>query len=1003
MTVKKKTSKKVLSRTTSVCPECLKILKADIFERDGKVWIEKTCPEHGRCEELYWGSSEMYRKAKRFASDGKGIENPNVTKKHPVCPKDCGLCSMHKSHTALANLVVTNRCDLSCWYCLPHDEEIPVRINGNVQIRKIGDIAEHWLSDNKTRFKIGEYSIPEDLEVLSYDKGKCVWRKVKKLLKRRYRGNLLKVTTGTGKSVRVTEDHRFVMLDGNRTVKKKISEKSPDERLLSVDRLPESGGVLREIDIFDGFRKLPHSEMKKVFIKNVGPFLERLMKERGLKNAFADAEIDSGPIYSWKSRGGMPLPEFYKINDYYKNKVNGITFGVDAKKYSIERFLEITPELAKLIGYFVADGHYAKQNIWFTCGDEYVRKEIEDCIQKLGLGYSVIEYGKQKKAPQVVVGNKLMALVFRYVFGIPAGAGKKRLPVQAMQFGSEEKMALLTGLFNGDGYVVRGERHASLGLGTVSHDLARDVTYLLHSVSVSPRIHKMSMENNRLANYDHLLKIYISSKDMVSLADMLDLKPSHKKRLENLTERKKSKIERHEDFIIDELRNVERTGNVDTDVYDLEVDSDSHSFVGGNGVLISNCFFYAKRMGYVYEPTLKEIDDMVKTLVSEKPVACNAVQLTGGEPTLRDDLLDMIGICKKHGIDHVQLNTNDIRISKDLDFLTKVREAGVNTLYLSFDGVSPKTNPKNHWEIPGILDNCRKAGGIGAVLVPTVIKGLNDHEIGDILRFGFRNNDIVRGVNFQPVSLVGKITNADRKKMRITIPDTIQKIEEQTDGQVGKEDFYPVPTPKAVTHFVEALTGKPQYELSSHFACGMATYIFSNKGKMLPITRFVDVEGLLEYVSEKGDALEQGGNRYITGAKLLFRLGSFIDKTKAPSGFSLKKILFNALMKHDYRALGELQHRSLFVGMMHFQDLYNYDIERVKRCCIHYVMSDNRIVPFCAFNVIPQWYRDKDMESQGISFSDWEKKTGNKMHDDMYKRDVKALEGTELYRKTYGK
>jgi uncharacterized radical SAM superfamily Fe-S cluster-containing enzyme len=520
-----------MSSTTSVCPECLSIIKADIFERDGKIWISKTCKKHGFFEELYWGSAELYRKAQRFAHDGKGIENPNIGKSDPVCPKDCGLCNMHKSHTALANLVLTNRCDLSCWYC----------------------------------------------------------------------------------------------------------------------------------------------------------------------------------------------------------------------------------------------------------------------------------------------------------------------------------------------------------------------------------------------------------------------------------------------------------------------------------------FFYAKRMGYVYEPTMQELDGMVKTLVSERPVPCNAVQLTGGEPTLREDLVDVIKMCKSHGLDHIQVNTNGIRLSKDFPLMKSLRENGVNTLYLSFDGVTPKTNPKNHWEIPGVLENCRKADNMGAVLVPTVIKGVNDHELGDILKFGFRNNDVVRGVNFQPVSLVGKITNADRQKMRITIPDAIQRIEEQTDGQVGKEDFYPVPTPYPFTRFVEAMTGKPKYELSSHFACGMATYIFNDDGKMIPITRFVDVEGLLEFLNAEAEGLEKGGLRLFAGARLLFKLGSFIDNSKAPKGFSLKKMLYNALMKHDYRALGEFHHKSLFVGMMHFQDLYNYDIERVKRCTIHYAMTDGRIVPFCAFNVIPQWYRDKDMESQGLSFPRWEQKTGMKLSSDIYKRDEKALAATELYKKTYGK
>ena len=289
------------------------------------------------------------------------------------------------------------------------------------------------------------------------------------------------------------------------------------------------------------------------------------------------------------------------------------------------------------------------------------------------------------------------------------------------------------------------------------------------------------------------------------------------------------------------------------------------------------CFFYAKRLGYVYEPTLKQLDGMIKTLVSEKPVACNAIQVTGGEPCLRHDLIDIIKLCKKHGVEHVQLNTNGIRLSQDLEFLKEARANELNSIYLSFDGVTPKTNPKNHWEIPGVLDNCRKAD-IGAVLVPTVIRGKNDHELGSILKFGFNNIDVVRGVTFQPVSLVGKISKADRMKMRITIPDIIEKIEEQTEGEVSKEDFYPVPTTYPFTRFAEALTGIPQYDLSSHFACGMGTYVFKDGKKMVPITRFVDVEGLFDYLNKSASDLERGKKKTIIGAKILFGIRSFINK-----------------------------------------------------------------------------------------------------------------------------
>ncbi len=413
------------------------------------------------------------------------------------------------------------------------------------------------------------------------------------------------------------------------------------------------------------------------------------------------------------------------------------------------------------------------------------------------------------------------------------------------------------------------------------------------------------------------------------------------------------------------------------------------------------CFFYAERLGYVYEPTMGQIREMLSKLRNEKPIPCNAIQLTGGEPTMRKDLIDMIKLCKEEGFDHVQLNTNGIRISQNPDFTKRVRGAGVNTLYLSFDGLTPETNIKNHWEIPGVLENCREAG-IGIVLVPTVIRNINDHEVGDIIKFGFKNIDVIRSVNYQPVSLVGMMPRKEREKHRITIPDTIKLIEKQTNGQINKDDFYPVPSVMAITNFVEALTKKAEYSLSTHFACGMGTYVFEIGGKMVPITRFIDVEGLLEYLDSLGGEIKTGkSNKYITATRLLFKLNSFIDKEKAPEGFSLGKILWNALIKHDYRALGVFHHKSLFIGMMHFMDKFNYDIERVKRCCIHYAMTDGRIIPFCAFNVIPEWYRDKSQKSQGIPIEKWEKETGKKIKDDLYKRDVKELEASELYKKTY--
>ncbi len=397
------------------------------------------------------------------------------------------------------------------------------------------------------------------------------------------------------------------------------------------------------------------------------------------------------------------------------------------------------------------------------------------------------------------------------------------------------------------------------------------------------------------------------------------------------------------------------------------------------------CFFYAEKAGYIYEPTLDQIREMAEALKAERPVPGNSIQITGGEPTLRDDLPDIIRIIKQAGVDHVQLNTNGIRLSHDLEYFRKLKEAGVSNLYMSFDGVTPKTNPKNHWEVPKVLENARKVG-VGIVLVPTVIKSVNDHELGDIIRFGFKNIDVIRAVNFQPVSLTGRMPKKEREKYRITIPDCIIRIEEQTNGEIPRDAWFPVPACTPLTHFIEALTRRAHYELSIHFACGAGTYVFKDGDKMIPITEFVDIEGLIKYLQDKTEEIEAGKNRWWVATKVLFNLGKFINEKKQPSGMNLKRMLYDIMIKHDYSSVGKWHLRSMFLGMMHFMDKYNHDEERLRRCDIHYLTPDMRIIPFCAFNVIPEWYRDRIQAQYGIPIEEWERRTGRKLKDDFYKR-----------------
>jgi 7,8-dihydro-6-hydroxymethylpterin dimethyltransferase len=459
--------------------------------------------------------------------------------------------------------------------------------------------------------------------------------------------------------------------------------------------------------------------------------------------------------------------------------------------------------------------------------------------------------------------------------------------------------------------------------------------------------------------------------------------------------------------------NVGLTNNTGTNCpFDCGLCTNHHSHTALANIALTNrcdlscwyCFFYAKEGDPIYEPSVDQIRLMLRNLKSERPVPCNAVQFTGGEPTLRDDLFEIIKVAKEEGFEHIQLNTTGMTIAFNEGYAQKLKDAGVATLYVSFDGTTKKANPKNHYEIPKTIEECRKAG-LGIVLVPTVIKGINDDNLGAIIDFALQNIDVVRGVDFQPVSFVGRMPKSQREAQRITIPGAIKNIEKQTNGIIKEKDFFTIPCISSITNFIEALTNNVQYSLDNHFACGAATYLFldKEKDKVVPLPEFVDVEGLFEFLRERTKAIQEGRNKKLESAKLLLKLKSFIDDEKKPSNLNFGKLLFDALVKHDYSALGEFHVNSLFIGMMHFMDPYNYDQQRVERCNIHYAMPDGRIIPFCSFNVVPELYRDKVQNQYSVEWDEFRKNWKGKATDPLikYKRNVEGLEKDDVYKEAY--
>ncbi len=380
------------------------------------------------------------------------------------------------------------------------------------------------------------------------------------------------------------------------------------------------------------------------------------------------------------------------------------------------------------------------------------------------------------------------------------------------------------------------------------------------------------------------------------------------------------------------------------------------------------CFANAAAAGYVYEPTEEQVVGMLENLRATKPVPATALQFSGGEPTIRNDLFELIRKAKELGFRHVEVNTNGVRVSRDVEYAKGLKAAGVSTVYLQFDGLTPDV----YKFIRGLdlldtkmkaVENLRQAGFDSVVLVVTLVKGVNDGQLGDIINFAAKNFDVIRCVNVQPVSLCGRLPPQEREKMRITIPDFMRLVEEQTNGDIKVSDFYPVPVVVPVSKAVGALKNKRYVEFTAHPHCGMATFVLVENGKMVPVTRYGNIEKFRNSLQKVyADAVKGSKNK----AKL--RLVGAARHMKF--GF-LRKYVLSVLMEGDYKSLGNFARQFLMISSMHFMDPYNFDLERVQRCVIHYAVPDGRIIPFCTMNSI---HRPEVEKKLGVPLKEWKSK-----------------------------
>ncbi|HWQ30408.1 MAG TPA: radical SAM protein [Negativicutes bacterium] len=329
-----------------------------------------------------------------------------------------------------------------------------------------------------------------------------------------------------------------------------------------------------------------------------------------------------------------------------------------------------------------------------------------------------------------------------------------------------------------------------------------------------------------------------------------------------------------------------------------------------------NCNYCFAGSGDKADPSIEQVQDWLRQLAVPGKTL---VQLSGGEPTMREDLPEIIKGAKQAGCRYVQLNSNGIRLAEDKEYVQRLAEAGLSFVFMQFDGTNDEINRKLRGaDLLALkkqaIENCA-ANNIGVTLVPMLVPGVNTDNIGKILRFAIAKSPAVRGVHFQPVSYFGRIPERPVDEVRYTLDELIYEIERQTEGQIKIRSLMP--------------------SRCDHPLCGFhGDFVVMPNG----------IEPLSKRYASKSDCC--CGSEPVSADKNRAFVARRWER-QAQSQESHSCCNEPDIHNMDY-FLKCVKSHGFTITAMAFQDAGNLDLERLRRCSLH-VFDNGKFVPFCSY------------------------------------------------------
>lgn len=329
-------------------------------------------------------------------------------------------------------------------------------------------------------------------------------------------------------------------------------------------------------------------------------------------------------------------------------------------------------------------------------------------------------------------------------------------------------------------------------------------------------------------------------------------------------------------------------------------------------------------------PSIPELLHTVDTMIEREAGKLGVVMISGGEPTVRKDLEELLLRLFDKSITRVMINTNGRRIAKDDRFLKFLHDHRDRVeVYLQFDGLRPST----HMALRGgdvveekQLALCRlNAAGVFTTLVMTVAKGVNEDEVGDVLALGLATPRCA-GMAIQPMFGSGRTPVYDPLD-RATPTGVLRRLGEQTGGLVDWTDFIPLPC--------------------SHKDCCDISYLLRTEDGWRSLPKIVGRDELKNWIHLVSNTISfESASDSVKGLIQAGALQRVFSEQQKVGALQLAKDILTMCdcvpgisdlitAKGRERTLERLAERTFRVTVKMFMDAHTFHEHRIRQCCVH--------------------------------------------------------------------